>query len=397
MKVFNLFFRMARNFKLQILIFMGICVLMSLPIKQQLNDMADVNYDTKNINLTIIDHDQDIASEALIEYLSSKANLVEVEDNLQARLDAIFFKKTDYILEIPNGWTQSILAQDDIRPFITQIGSQTKMAASVDAWLMTYVKSLEVSRLRLGENPDPSEIKSLLKEVQHDLNGQVKMDTLAKDVDMNTMIFGEYFQSFAIYAMTMIFITVFGNIILSMRSPEVSKREWLGKHTEIKRTLQTWMASLIFALLIWLGFGFIGLTILGWQLIQDPKFWMVLLNGLICVFGLQSMAYFVAVMIPNKGMVSFMGNVISLVLAFFSGLFVPLEFVDKTAQSLVSIASPIWYMRTNKLIMELKQIQWNDMTQILQNFGIQLLIAIAFLGMSYIIQRHRLVNRIYLD
>lgn len=109
------------------------------------------------------------------------------------------------------------------------------------------------------------------------------------------------------------------------------------------------------------------------------------------------MAYFVAVMIPNKGMVSFMGNVISLVLAFFSGLFVPLEFVDKTAQSLVSIASPIWYMRTNKLIMELKEIQWDDMTQILQNFGIQLLIAIAFLGMSYIIQRHRLVNRIYLD
>lgn len=397
MKVFNLFFRMARNFKLQILIFMGICILMSLPIKQQLNDMADVNYDTKNINLTIIDHDQDIASEALIEYLSSKANLVEVEDKLQARLDAIFFKKTDYILEIPNGWTQSILAQDDIRPFITQIGSQTKMAASVDVWLMTYVKCLEVSRLRLGENPDPSEIKSLLKEVQHDLNGQVKMDTLAKDVDMNTMIFGEYFQSFAIYAMTMIFITVFGNIILSMRSPEVSKREWLGKHTEAKRTIQSWLASLTFAIIIWLVFVFIGLTMMGWQIIQDPKLWLVLLNGFICVLGLQSMAYFVAVMIPNKGMISFMGNVISLVLAFFSGLFVPIDFVDKTAQSLVSIASPIWYMRTNKLIMELKEIQWDDMTQILQNFGIQLLIAMAFLGLSYIIQRHRLVNRIYLD
>ena len=397
MKVFNLFFRMVRNFKVQIAMFIGLSVLLILPIKNEVGTQLDANYDAKQVDVTIIDEDQGVVSEGLIHYLADKVNVVEVENTPQKRLDAIFFEETDYILEIPAGWTDRILSQETIPPFETQVGSDQQATATIETMLLTYVKSLEVSRLRLGVNPNAAKVKGLLSDLDDYLNGQVKMEQLQSSVDTDILVYGTYFQAFTIYSFIMIFVTVIGSIILSMRSPEVSKREWLGKNTEIKRTLQTWLASLCFAVIIWAFVQVIGIILFGTKVITDPKGLWIMLNSFICLLGVQSMAYFVAVVMPNKGMVSFMGNVLSLVLAFFSGLFVPIELVNKTAQSVVSIATPIWYIRTNQLILELKNYQWSDLSPIFQNLEIQLLIGVSFLGLSYMVQRHRLMNRIYLD
>lgn len=82
-------------------------------------------------------------------------------------------------------------------------------------------------------------------------------------------------------------------------------------------------------------------------------------------------------------------------IAFFSGIFVPRLFIHPIGQQIVSLATPIWQITAIEKITDLQSFDWNSLQEILNYFGIQLLITLTYLSLSHIILQRRMQKAIY--
>lgn len=78
---------------------------------------------------------------------------------------------------------------------------------------------------------------------------------------------------------------------------------------------------------------------------------LLVLSSFVSMLAIEQMAFFLATIAPNKGIITFMSTGISLFFAFTSGLFVPRDFVSPVMQQLAQVASPIWQVKTDEIIL----------------------------------------------
>lgn len=164
-----------------------------------------------------------------------------------------------------------------------------------------------------------------------------------------------------------------------------------------RRVSQSWFASMVFAIGFWVVLIAIGFILFGPKIVTTPKGLLLTLNSFVAMLGVQTLSYFIAILANSDGLINFLSALISLLLAFFSGIFTPRELVDVSMQKVAMIATPIWNMMNVEKILDLNQWDWTGLQPIVQTFGIELGITLAYFALAYMVQRHRLKNALYLS
>ncbi|MBQ8119326.1 MAG: hypothetical protein IJ172_00905, partial [Ruminococcus sp.] len=105
MQVFKLFFKIAKTKWLATLIFLGIFLLIL--------NFTDVGkgateFSSSKMALTVYDHDNTDASKKLCEYLKKNNEIVEVEDDKDKIIDALYITSTNYIIDIKEGYAERL-------------------------------------------------------------------------------------------------------------------------------------------------------------------------------------------------------------------------------------------------------------------------------------------------
>jgi hypothetical protein len=90
--------------------------------------------------------------------------------------------------------------------------------------------------------------------------------------------------------------------------------------------------------------------------------------------------------------ITFMSTGISLFFAFTSGLFVPRDFVSPVMQQLAQVASPIWQVKTDEIILSAEILSQSQLNTIYQYMGTQILIALAFIALTYMYRAYQSDN-----
>ena len=94
MQVFKLFFRIARSkigiAVLYLVVFTAICFPLVYSSQEQ------TSFEENSLSIYIRDDDQTEASRSLIEQLANKNTIVEMSDDRQAILDAMYYGLVDY-------------------------------------------------------------------------------------------------------------------------------------------------------------------------------------------------------------------------------------------------------------------------------------------------------------
>lgn len=388
MKVFKLFFKLAKKYKFYYLFSIIFMVVFTVPFLEKQTD--NITYQHLRLKISVIDHDQSVFSKDLIAYLKQFGEIVPVEDDAQKKSDALFNFKTDVILTVPENWEEAILAKEDLPKIKKQVTSDVEISVFTDNFLYRYIKGLEVKRIGFQSAMDQQKIKEELAALHQSLKTDVQVDINQTGVEQSVQQFGKIYTPYFGYVALMTFIVVIGGVQISTQDPEIVKRDRMSAMTQFQRTSQLWLGSFVWAIIYWAILMVVAGLIFGWDVFRDQRGQLYTLNTLLCIVGIHSIAYFISVLAKNKGVLSFLSITLSLMIAFFSGIFVPRSFIHQVGQIVVSLATPIWQVKAVEKISELSTVTWQQTQDIWYIFAIQLLIALTYFALSYILQQGRL-------
>ncbi|MGH2097345.1 ABC transporter permease [Aerococcus urinaeequi] len=391
MKIFKLFYSLANAYRNDIIINIVILFAIAIPLSLIYTSNLNTTFDQVELKLGLVNHDQEsLVTEHFVDYLSQQYDLVDLPDDEETIVDALYYENANYVLEIPEGFGDALLHNEDLIPLEKRVGPERSTETYADILINNYMTNFQYINTGTDDVNDPTAVNQTLQLVGASIADDIAVTTSESTrLDADTIGFGMSFTHLTSYTMIMTLITVFGLPMISMRNPEIMKRDRLGGISTSRRNTELFIACNLFGFALWLAIMVVGGLVYGFDTLVSSHGQLLLLSSFVAIFGIQQMAFFIVTVAPNKGMVSFFSTGISLLIAFTSGLFVPRDFTSPIMQQIAQVATPIWQVKTDEIILSAENLSQKQMTTIFQYMGIQLLIALAYMALTYIYRRYK--------
>lgn len=398
MKIFKLFYLLLRDNLTTILFNSALLLAIVIPINAIYNNTYSSQFEVNKVDIGLIHYDEgNPVSENLIHYLEQHSNVIPIDDAPEVVADTLYYQNADYILTIPEGFGESIVnpAQEDVllEKNVTQAPEEEAFA---DILINSYLTNLQLQLSQLTDVEDVEQLNRTLASFSEQME-QANVEIIPPDSSTNVSLlaFGTNYIYFISYIMLSVFITTFGYAVLAMKNPEIVKRDRMGMITERNRWAQSLLGCISFGLVYWMVLIAIAAILYGADTVLSQKGLLLTLNSLAAMFGIQAMAYFCVTIANSKGAISFLSTIVSLTIAFSSGIFIPRQFVSPVMQQIASFAVPIWQVKGSEIIMDSTSLAFADIQPFYQMLGIQLLIGTAYYSISFVIQKYRRERSIY--
>lgn len=398
MKVFKLFYQLIRANLAAVIIGLVLLLSITIPINTQFRNNLSNQFELRKSQITVFNEDTNHPlSQHLYQYLSDVTEIIPVDNQPEAIADALFSQKTSYILTIPQGFSDSLLKnatsgdldKQTVIPLEKYVVDAQDNEAYVDVLINTYLQNVRILTSLVTDVDNSNQIMRLTQQLDEVLSHKVEILPTQTSQTSDLMAFGAYYTHYASYVLTNTFIMTFGFVILSMRQQEIVKRDRMSNLTLSRRTIEILLGCISFSILYWFILMIAAYFIYGGATLFSPNGLLIILSSFISMLGIQAMSYFFVTLAPNKGIISFLATFISLFIAFGSGLFAPREFVANSMQLIASIATPIWQVKADEIIMNVNTLTSANKQEIAKLFGIQLLLTAAYYAMSFTIQKYR--------
>lgn len=391
MKIFKLFYSLANAYRKNIIINTVILFALTIPISLVYTSNLDTSFEQVELKLGLVNHDQDnIVTDHFVDYLEGQYQVVTLPDDEEIITDALYYENANYILKIPEGFGEALLNNEDIVPLVKKVGPERSSETYADILIENYINNFQTLNTGTLDIDDPEAVETTLKLVEESIADDIPVSTNeTTNLDADTIAFGMSFTHLTSYSMIMTLITVFGLPMISMRNPEIMKRDRLGNISASRRNTELFLACNVFGIALWLAIMVIGGFIYGFDTLTSTHGQLLVLSSFIAMMGIQQMAFFVVTVASNKGLVSFLSTGISLLVAFTSGIFMPRNFISPFMQQLAQIATPVWQVRTDEIILSAETLSQTQYNTIFQYMGIQLLIGLAYMSLTYIYRKYK--------
>lgn len=112
MQVFKVFFKLVFSYKKIILIYLGIflgmvTILTKLQYSQNMSGFSE-----EKLNVGIVDNDKAEYTKSMMKFFESKHDIKIIEDDRDVILDELYWRSLDYVLVIPEGFSESLINKD---------------------------------------------------------------------------------------------------------------------------------------------------------------------------------------------------------------------------------------------------------------------------------------------
>lgn len=391
MKIFKLFYSLANAYRKNIIINTVILFALTIPISLVYTSNLDTSFEQVELKLGLVNHDQDnIVTDHFVDYLEGQYQVITLPDDEETITDALYYENANYVLKIPEGFGEALLNNEDINPLVKKVGPERSSETYADILIENYINNFQTLNTGTLVIDDPEAVETTLKLVEESIADDIPVSTNeTTNLDADTIAFGMSFTHLTSYSMIMTLITVFGLPMISMRNPEIMKRDRLGNISASRRNTELFLACNVFGIALWLAIMVIGGFIYGFDTLTSTHGQLLVLSSFIAMMGIQQMAFFVVTVASNKGLVSFLSTGISLLVAFTSGIFMPRNFISPFMQQLAQIATPVWQVRTDEVILSAETLSQTQYNTIFQYMGIQLLIGLAYMSLTYIYRKYK--------
>lgn len=396
MQVFKLIYRLIWANRTSLIIYSFLLIAVTFATTAAKQSDYSQEFQVKKSQIAVFNHDPaDPISQHFYDYLQKETQILPVEENPEATADAFFNQEIDYVLTIPEGFGAAI-AKGDYQPLEKQEGSDLTVSANMDILCQSYVTNLQIIRESGDGRFEAGKLQESLKTLDQILEkAKIKiLQAPKKSNNFKLMAFSQIYTSFLAYILYAIFLNIFGTITLAMSKTEIIKRERMGQLSEGQRLSQRFLGCVSFTWIYWIVLMILGVIIFGSEVLTTSTGRMLVLSSFISTFTIQAMILFIVTLVPNKGLLNFLSTFVPLVIAFGSGLFLPRFLVPDFMQKVISIASPIWQVKANELIVSSQEISGDNWHKILTYFTIQILLGLCYYAMTFVVQKYRLHNKV---
>ena len=378
MTVFKTFWLVVKKYKATIILYSVMLIVfggINLTQNQQNNSFVDSKPD-----IVIVNNDENgLLSKNLVSYLKSKTNLVNLEDNEEAREDALFYRNIDYIIYIPKNYTENSLNR--LNPPIDIKTSNNYMSSFTEMLLTGYI---ETQNIYIKEFDD---VDKVISSINKSLESKTKLDMVSSVNTNETSKIATYFN-FASYSIMAVVIYIICLVLSSFNIDGVRKRTIISSINYKKFNKELLISSFLFSTIIWLLYVILGFILLDGSLL-NLRGLVYIFNALIFTFCALTLALFISTLVRNKNAINGIVNVVALGSAFLCGAFIPAEWLPDSVLKIAHILPAYWFINSNDLLKNIDVLNFNSLSPVLINFIVLGLFSILFIILNNILTKIR--------
>ncbi|MDF0707442.1 ABC transporter permease [Muricauda sp. 334s03] len=303
-----------------------------MPLIQLLILPLAADYEIKNINVYVVDHDKSTFSRDLISMIISSGyfKLVDYDSSYKRALSEVERNKADLILEIPNDFERNLNRDRVQKVFIAINAINGTKAGLGGSYLSTILKEFN---------------KNIVMELDHSFDGKKAL----KRIDVvNSNWFNPYldYKTFMVPAILVILVTMIGAYMCSLnivKEKEIGTIEQINV-TPIKKHVYV-LGKLIPFWIIGMGVFSIGFFVISWGVYGIvPIGNILLLYGYLALYlvALLGFGLLVSTYAENQQQAMSVAFFFVMIFILMSGLFTPIESMPEWAKWIAK-GNPVTY------------------------------------------------------
>ena len=345
MQVFKAFLKIMRKHWIAIAIYVGLYAVLLFMVSSTYGDNLNANFEMTSVDISVIDRDGSAASKGLTDYLDSMHRLFEIEDDEAVIQDYIYYRYVDYVLVIPEGFEEKLLAGET-----NDLVWHVRVPDSVKSTFLNnqvegYLKDLTIY---LKGGYELSEAIDAVKDFHAGAEAVEVAYFSGEKEKGNEGIF--YFFQYLPYIYILVLICGLAPLILALNKKEIYERTLCSSLTLMQRNLQMALGSVCYSVLVYGIFVVLGFLMFGKDMLIKELGYLLINSGMFLTFTLALTLFLCMLFKPDNSSLNLVANVIGLGMCFLCGAFVPQSLLSKEVLAAARFLPAYWYIRNNNVL-----------------------------------------------
>lgn len=369
MRVFKNYLKVAKSFLpiilIYTLIFVGIATIASTSGSSQGTD-----FEASKAKIALVNNDQDTEFIKLLrQYVQDNAEYIELDNDEESMRDALFFRKVDYIMIVPQDFTHQFMNNQDVK--IKTMDVPDSYGAKYSQTLMN--KYLNTVKLYL--NAHISE-KDIAENEKKDLAIHTEV-TMLNEKSNEQITDVAQFYNFANYTFLAIIIVVISMVMIAFYEDKIKRRHLVSCLPYKNINNQLLLGNIVTSLGVWLLYVMLSICLYGSVMFTTAGLLMIL-NSFVFVIFVLVFSFFVTSLTHNRELISGISTVAGLGTSFIAGAFVPQALLAPFVLNLAKFTPSYWYISNNNEIAQMTSFSFENLQAVFVNMGVMIIFTIGF-------------------
>jgi ABC-2 type transport system permease protein len=345
------------------------------------------SYSQKGCAITILDHDPEGAvSQGLKKFLLQTNREVAIEDDMEKLQDALYYENTEYILSIPEGFTDSFMNGEDI------VLQKTSQPDSTERYYIDMQIDQYLNAVRFYSQAGMGHAEEIVPLVLADLSLSAEAEFAPGKTETDGFRLHIYYFNYLSYSMMALMILGISTILISFHQKDLYRRNLCAP---IRLTRLN--GEMILSTGVYAGACYLILVGCGLALYWD-SLWKSGVLGILClnffIFSIVGIGigFLTGVFVKNYNVQSAVANVITLSMSFLCGVFVPQAIMSPAVLKVSQFLPAYWYVRANDLLGSIHTASAETLRPVFECMGIQLLYAAALFALALLLSKKKQVT-----
>ena len=310
MTVYKTFFKVVNKYKFLIIIYTAMLILFAGFNMQ--TSQNSTNFVAEKPDVLIINNDKEQKlSKNLVEYIEKNSNIVDIENDEEARNDALFYRDVSYIIYIPENYSKDFL--NGLNPEINIKSAGDAGSSYAEMMLTRYIKVANIYQKEL-QNED-----ELIKTINETLEKEAETEITSK-LDTDNLTRAAFYYNFMNYSILAGCVYVICIIISSFREEKIRKRTVISSMNYKKFNRQLLVSNGALALILWLLYVVLSFILIG-DIMFTAHGLILIANSFVFSICSLTIAFLIANLINNKNAINGIINVVALRFKLFMWCF----------------------------------------------------------------------------
>jgi ABC-2 type transport system permease protein len=385
MQVFKVYNKILKKQMASILIYAALFFWITIMISSSRNN-ENAKFEPSKVKITVVNEDgQSNLIDGFLKHMEKYVEFVEIDNNEDARKDALFFRKVVYILTIPKDFTEGFLAEDEAQ-LSKQIIPDSVEAITVDSAIDNYFNMVNIY-LKHAPELNYDELNAYVKQNLEE-ETMVAFDVVIDDESSNSNSYNKNYFNYLGYIIISAFITGVSIVMVSFHGIDIRRRHFASPLTGRSMNVQLILGNLVFVLAYLLVFIVAGYLFNPYKMMNANTVlsWMNAIVFALCAF---SMSYLVGITVKSRKAIGAISTALSLSLAFLSGIFVPQEYLGASVLKVASFTPTYWYVKANNALEMITTFKWTDISTVVGYMAIQIGFAAAIISIALVVSKRK--------
>lgn len=376
MQVFKAMIKVMRKRLPSALIYIIVFVVISIIVTNA--STKDNKFEVTKLDICVFDEDDTPESRALTDFIGKTNDIVEIENDRDTIIDALYYKRINYALIINKGYAERLAAGDTADLFGSYHIDENYSVVYMGQFLDEYTTSVK-AYLTMGNTLDDAILST-----EEALTQNAEVDMLRVDKGGNSHFsvdFAGYFQYMPYILISAVFIVIC-QVLVTMNRKDIRYRTSCSSINSAKYTFQLLFGSVLFVLAVWVFLMIVG-AVLNEEM-YSGRAWYAVLNSFIFSMVVASIAVFISSFEPKDNVLNLITQVLGLGMSFLCGIFIPMEMLSDGVLSVARFLPAYWYVKANNMIADIEPFSRSD---VLTCYLVEVGFAVMFITITLLVRK----------